>query len=481
MVLVSPLATLALTACAPNLGKMPQLNPFTAYATHKTLEQAKQAPWPNAEWWQAYNDPQLNALMTEALESAPTLAQAQARLNAAAAQAQQAGAAELPQSGAEATLTKLKQSYNNGVPAAFVPQNWNNSAHAELNFSYALDFFGKNRAILKAALSEHEAAAAEAAQTRLALTTSIAAAYGELTQLYADQESAKETVKIRTTTAKLFAQRYQNGLEHQGSLSQAQALQAAAEAEAAALEESLAHTRNRIAALLGQGPDRGLALTQPTLNLSNTVALPSNLEVNLLGQRPDVQAARLRAQAAAQRIKAARADYYPNINLNAYLGYQSLGLNELTRAGSEIGGIGPAINLPLFSGGRIEGTYRQARAEYDAAVATYNGALANALQEVADAYASKQALALQLQKNLQALQAAQRAHNVALSRYRNGLANYLEVLSAEEVLVGNQRTVANLQARSFVLDVAMAKALGGGMEMESPSSTTPPVISQKQS
>lgn len=452
----------SLAGCAPDLGALPRLNPFSSYASTQSLAPGGAAVWPRDDWWKVYNDTQLNGLVDEALQGSPSLASAQARLRVAEAQARQAGAARLPSVSADAEVTRMKQSYNNGVPADFVPQDWNNSSRAALDFSYDFDFFGKNRAALRAATGEAEAARADAAQARLVLVTSVLAAYSDLARLYADRDAADEALAVRTSTADLFAKRAQNGLEHQGSLSQVQALQASAQAELAALDEEIALTRNRLAALAGQGPDRGLALVRPTLSVSEMVGIPQNLEADLLGRRPDIIAARLRAEAAAQRIKVAKAAYYPNVNLSAYLGYQSLGLSDLTKAGSEIGGIGPAISLPLFTGGQVEGGYRAARAEYDAAVASYNDTLAHALQDVADAATSQRALGARLEASLRALDAAQKAHAIALQRYKGGLTSYLEVLNAEGTLIDNRRAVADLQARAFTLNVAMMKALGGG-------------------
>ena len=124
--------------------------------------------------------------------------------------------------------------------------------------------------------------------------------------------------------------------------------------------------------------------------------LPASAGIDLIGRRPDIVAARLRNEAAAKRIDVARADFYPNINLSALVGLQSLGLSNLFHAGSEYGNGGAAISLPIFEGGRLSGRYRGARADYDTAVATYNRTLIGALRDVADIVASRAATARQL-------------------------------------------------------------------------------------
>jgi NodT family efflux transporter outer membrane factor (OMF) lipoprotein len=190
--------------------------------------------------------------------------------------------------------------------------------------------------------------------------------------------------------------------------------------------------------------------------------LPAQLEADLLGRRPDVIAARLSAEAAANRIKVAKAEFYPNVNLTAFIGLQSLGLNMLTKSGSGVGSVGPAITLPIFDSGRLQGNYRGARAQYDEAVASYDETLTKALQEVADSAVSARALDLRLGKSREALAASAKAYNLTRQRYAQGLGTYLDVLTAEDALISNRRAVADLETRAFTLDVALVRALGGG-------------------
>jgi NodT family efflux transporter outer membrane factor (OMF) lipoprotein len=198
--------------------------------------------------------------------------------------------------------------------------------------------------------------------------------------------------------------------------------------------------------------------------LSKASGLPGNLQASLLGRRPDIVAARLRAEAAAKQIDVAGAQFYPDVNLAAFIGFQSLGLNMLSKSGSVTGSIGPAITLPIFDSGRLKGQYKGARAEYDAAVASYNGAVTQALHEVADVGVSQRALAGRLERTQAAVDAATEAHRIAQNRYRGGLATYLEVLNAEDALLANVQALANLRSRRFALDVQLVRALGGGYQ-----------------
>jgi NodT family efflux transporter outer membrane factor (OMF) lipoprotein len=463
------MACLLSASCLCACAAVPKLPPAQAikgpevYAAATSLA-APAADWPSDRWWIAYGDLQLDALIDEALSGSPDLAAAEARVAKAQALASQARAATLPSVTANGSYASVKQSYNNGAPPAFVPQGYNDSGRATLDFTYELDFFGKNRAALAAATSDAQASQAEAAQARLTLSTSVAAAYADLAQQFSDRDAAQDAVRTREQTAQLTADRRENGLENQGASEQAKANLAASRASLAAADESLGLTRNRLAALLGAGPDRGLAIERPKIGALKAFGLPANLQADLIGRRPDVIAARLRAQAGAQRIREAKAQFYPDIDLSAYFGQQSLGLDLLTKASSRIGSIGPAVSLPIFRGGALRANYRGAAADYDAAVASYNGTLTQALRDVADAAVSTRALDARLSESRNAYQASRNAHDIALQRYRGGLSTYLDVLTAEDTMIANQRTVADLEARAFTLDVALVRALGGGFQ-----------------
>lgn len=457
---------LALAACAqlPEMGPPPQIKPAGGWAVEQSLGAPAQ-DWPTDNWWQAYGDAQLDQLIAEAVEAAPSLRIAQARLHCAEAGMQMTDSASSLQVSANASASEDKQTYNLLVPQQQLPQGWNDYGRMTLNFSWDLDFWGRNRAALAAATSELEAQRAELAQARLMLAAGVAANYAELSRLYANRETAVKALEIRQKTSGLFAQRFANGLETRGSVRDADARRAMAEGALLAVDEQIALQRNRIAALLGAGPDRGLAITAPTLKLDRGFGLPGSLSVNLLGRRPDVVAARLRAEAAAKRIDASRAEFYPNVNLAGFFGVHSLGLEHLFKSGSDTGSIGPAISLPIFNGGRLKAQLKGSRSDYDAAVAGYDATVAHALQEVADNAVSQKALGQRLLKAEEAVAAATEAHRVVRNRYEGGLANYLEVLSAEDNLLNSLNAQTNLRALSFTLDIDLQRTLGGGYQV----------------
>ena len=458
---------LGLVGCAqlPSIDPLKPVKPVSAYETNRAFAGPSVA-WPAARWWSDYGDAQLDALIEEALRDSPDMAAASARLSQAEAIAQVAGSPLLPQLGANLSATEQKQSYNGLMPRSALPQGWNDYGQASLGFAWELDFWGKNRAGLAAAISQREASRAEMAQARLSLAAAIATEYAELSRLFAVRETAARSVEVRRKTAQLFDERFRNGLETRGSLDEAKSRLAIAEGDVLMLDEQIGLQRHRLAAWVGAGPDRGLRIERPTLRGDVAFGLPAALAADLLGRRPDIVAARLMVEAEASRIEQKKAEFYPNVNLAALIGLQSLGLDLMHDGGSKFGSVGPAISLPIFTGGRLRGELRSAAAGYDQAVANYDRTLAHALQDVANAGLSQKALSAQLQKSRDAVASAGEAHRVARERYQGGLANYLEVLSAEELLLGTQRAHAILHARAFSLDVALKHALGGGYSTE---------------
>jgi NodT family efflux transporter outer membrane factor (OMF) lipoprotein len=450
-----------LSACAPvpRLGAPPR--PAAMPQSDRALGAEATGSWPDDRWWQRYGDPQLDALEAEALAGSPTFAAAFARIRRADAVAEQAGSALIPEVAADGSLSQTKQSYNNGPPRFIVPKGFHDNTRATIGFNWDADLWGRNRDSLAAATSEAQAVRADAAQARLALTTSLAAAYVDLSRLFTDRDSAAAAAKVRQDTLALTAARRANGLETEGIVSQSLAADRSAQSDVVAIDESIAITRTRIAALLGAGPDRGLAITRPALRQATPQPLPDRLGIDLVARRPDIAARLWRLAAAARRVRAARKDFYPNLTLSGLAGAQSLDLRNIASNGSEIASLGLAIHLPLFSPGRIQGAYRAQRADYDAAVADYDGALVGAVQDVANALATRRTIATRIGQLQAALAASTRAHEVARARYEEGLTSYLGVLTAEDQMIATRRALNALLARGQSADIDLIRALGG--------------------
>jgi len=462
-------ATMALLmagcAAVPDLGPKPAMRTPDSIAANASLKPLANAAWPGEAWWTDYGDPQLEALIAEGLSGSPDVAAAEARLRRAAGLAQQAGAARLPGLDATGQVTVDKQSYNNGFPREFLPQGWLDGGRLAANLNFDLDLWGKNRAALAAAVGERRAAELDARQARLLVAGGIATAYFDLARLHAERDVRDAELTVREASRKLLADRFDHGMENRGSVAQAEAQEAQSRGAVRAIDQAIALRRNQLAELVGAGPDRGLEISRPALVAADH-GVPLDVTTSLIGRRADVLAARDRAQAAADRIKVARADFYPAVSLKALVGLQSLGLENLIEGDSLFGSVGPAVTLPIFRGGQLQGRYRAARAEYDAAVAAYDKLVLGAYREVADAVTARQLLAARLAAAQTGLAAAEEAYDIAQRRYKGGLANYIEVLTVEDRMLEARLTVADLMAAARTADLDLVRAMGGGWRDE---------------
>jgi len=465
-------ALIALNGCAsvPKVGPRPNIARVDSLATARTFA-GSAANWPSDRWWQDFGDPQLDQLINQALAASPTVAQAAARIRLAASQADLARAALLPKAGLMATARYSRITQSIGLPT---DGNWHLLGAGLLNASYNIDLWGRNRSALRAAVSEQSAAAADAAAARLALTTSVAFAYVDLSQLFLRRSVAADALKLRQATLDLVTRRFNAGLDPRTALEQAQAGADAAAGALAATDEAIGLNRNILAALLGAGPDRGLDIQPPELAHRRPPGLPTDAAIGLIGRKPEIVSARWQVEAEGQRIAVARASFYPNVSLAGLIGFASFGLSNLVKDASLIGSVGPAASLPVFDGGRLRANYRGANARYDVAVAQYDEALLRALHDVADAATSLRALPPRQLAVDSAVSREEAAYRLSLMRYRGGLADYQSVLIVENALLDARDQAAALRLRGFVLDIALIDALGGGFRGEPPSDKATP-------
>ena len=418
--------------------------------------------FPADSWWNGLGDPQLSALIEEGLANSPSVDLAAARLATAEAQAMQAGGTVGPSAVIEANGGGQSISQNQGFPPGLIPGNLRTTGRMAGSVFWDPDLWGRNRAALSAARGQAAAARVDAAQARLVLSTGITSIYARLAGQMRLVVAAQQALDTSRVTARLTAGRVEAGLDNRGALAMAEASVAQAEASLHVARQDELVLRHALAAMLGAGPDRGLAIAQPSLSTGLRVSVPASLPLDLIGRRPDIVSARLRVEAAAARIGAARADFYPSINLSAVVGLQSIGLADLVSGNSLFSSLGPALRLPLFAQAGTEGRYREARAGYDQAVAHYDETLLDALREVADALGARRAGHEQLSAANDGLVAASEARRIAELRYREGLTSQLPLLVADQQLVIARRTVAVAESQSLSADVALIRALGGG-------------------
>lgn len=465
---VAVAAALLLTACAtpgPE-GSLPQALEVTPLGTGEGFSAAD---WPAHDWWLAFGDPTLDALVQRALAKAPTLAVAQARVARATALQAGTGAAHAPQLGLSAEATDQRFTAKGLIPPPVAGSTaW--TASLQVGAAWSPDLAGGQRAALQAAIGQRRAAEADLQAARVLIAGHIAAAHFQLAGLLDQRRVLTAAEAQRRQVVALVAERRAAGLDTEIDLQQAQGQVAQARVQGLALDDAVARARHALAELTGQGP-QALQAHAPTLAVPRPLAAHRPLPADLLGRRADLVAARWRVEAATAGTAEARAAFYPSVNLSAFVGLSSLGLDRLLDLGARQYGAGPALHLPLFDGGRLQAQLDSRRAEVGAAVAAYDAALLRALREVADELGTQRALVARQAAQAEATAASEQAYALALARYRAGLGNYLVVLTAQSQVLLQQQAASDLRGRRLATDVALVLALGGGF---APDDGVPP-------
>jgi NodT family efflux transporter outer membrane factor (OMF) lipoprotein len=415
----------------------------------------------SSRWWGAFNDSQLDALIDEALAQSPNIEIARARLDSASAVLRIASSDRLPQASLDAGATRQRLSASGLYPPPYAGATVN-LGQLGVDLSYEIDLVGRVRAEVAAGAAGVAAAQYDLEAARLSLAAAVARTYLDLARHYTVAATLREAFARRNELLQLTDQRARAGLDTVLEVEEARASAASVEADLASNDEEEALLRDELAALVGAGPGRGALLAAPATSSFAAPAIPAVLPADLIGRRADVAAERARVESASAGIKLAEAAFYPNLNLGASLGFQSVNLGSLLGAGARVWSVGPALSLPLFTGGRLRGQLAGRDAEYRSAVARYNETVVGAYREVADAVASLHALEREQAASTAAAAALEHAWQLARDRYRAGLTGYLTVLVAEDKLLAQRRIVVNLDARRADLTVALFRALGGG-------------------
>ena len=418
------------------------------------------APLVVADWWTNFGDSALNQIVDRALAGNPNLRVAQARLERAQAAVDLNSSADGLHLNGEANATRQRFSANSIYPPPLGGGTYTLGT-AQIGASYEFDFFGKNRAAIEAAIGAQRAAQAEVQAARIMLASNVARTYVQLGRLFAQREVAQRSLTQRDEILALIRQRVSGGLDTNVELRQGEGALPESRQLIEQLDEQIALARHALAALTAQAPSAYDALVVP-LRSVQAVPVPDALPADLLGRRADISAARWRIEAAASDVKSAKASFYPNINLSAFVGLASIGLNNLVKASSEQYGIGPALTLPIFDGGRLRANLRGKNADLDAAIESYNGAVIDAVHDAADQISSVHGVERQQVQQASALAAAESAYDLATQRYKAGLGTYLTVLNAEAGVLNQRRLGADLKARALEVQIGLIRALGGG-------------------
>ena len=456
---------LTLGGCASSAGISPTAQPIDA-AQVGVDPQGAAVPAVSTDWWRALGDSVLSELIERALAGNPTLKIAQTRMERAAASVAGARSAQGVQVNGAADVTRQRFSATSIYPPPLGGGIFD-LAEATLGASWEIDFFGRNRAAVEAAVGVQRAAQADALAARNLLAVNVARTYVQLARWIEQREVAQRSLNQRGEILGLIRQRVQGGLDTTVELRQGEGALPETRQQIEQIDEQIAMARNALAAYTAQAPQT-LESTSAPLRTVHLLPKPANVPADLLGRRADIVAARWRVEAASQDVRSAHAQFYPNVNLTAFVGLSSIGLNRLSYAASKEWGVGPAIHLPIFDAGRLRANLSGKTADLDAAVLSYNAAVLDAVHDVADQLSSWRSIERQQTEQDSAQTLAESAYDLATQRYRAGLGTYLTVLNAEANVLTQRRQATDLRARVLDVQIALIRALGGGYGAETP-------------
>ena len=414
-------------------------------------------------WWTTFNDPQLDRLMEQALAANPTLAQALARVREAQSLADSTRAGLAPNISFNAQETRQRFSGHDVIPPPYAgTDRW--EGREGLDLSWTIDFWGRQAALLEQARSRATAAALDLGSARLALSGAVAQAYINLYRSNALADVAQRTQEQRRRILEITRRRVQAGLDTNVELRQASSAVPEARVDLLQAQAAIALDAHQLAALSGQGAAAYAQVLRPTLDPAAILPLPATLPADLLSHRPDVLAARDRIEAAHAGQAAAKAAFYPDINLKAFAGTAAVGLDNLFQGSSGAYGVGPAIHLPVFDAGRLRAQYRGAAAEVEDAVASYNRSVLQAVRETSDQLSLVEALNAQIVQQQRSLEDAEAAYRLAEERYQAGLSTYLTVLTTETAVLNARREHVALVSDQAIARVNLLLAVGGSFD-----------------
>lgn len=409
------------------------------------------------EWWTVFADPALDDLEKRAEAASPTLAAALARYDQARAAAGVAASDLYPTVGVSGEASRDRVSA--GRPLSTGTARTYDNFVVGGSLSYELDLWGRVRNSVKAANAEAVASGGDLASAKLSLQASVADAYLRLRGLDAQADLLNRSVAAFERALKLTDTRHSGGIASGIDVNRARTVLGNARAQVSAVANERAATEHELAALTGVLPSEfSLAARSDMLDVPDiAVGVPSEL----LQRRPDIAAAERRVFAANALIGVAKAAWFPSVGLGAAGGWQTTH-GDLLKTPNTFWSLGPLSALmTLFDGGARKSQVRISRAEYEEVAANYRTTVLGAFQDVEDAVAAMHHLETQASAQGEAAQAAQRTSEIALSRYRDGAADYLEVVTAQTDALDAQRSWISVQTARMRANVAYVRAMGG--------------------
>jgi multidrug efflux system outer membrane protein len=417
-----------------------------------------------------FNDAQLTAYIGEALTNSWDIKIAAARVLQAEANLKVVRSQFFPSINAGGDIYTARTSQRGllGSQSGVNPQRGYGDVFLSMN-AYEVDLWGRIRRANQAARAQLLANVEAQHAVRQTLVAAVAAAYLDLLEFDLELDISQRSYNGRTISLELTRSRESGGVASKQDVYQAQILVSTAEAAIAESHKQIEQQENQLCILLGRNPGtlaRGKKLTAQTLRAEVPPGLPSSL----LERRPDLRAAEQQLIAANADIGQAKAAFYPQVSLTGVYGHQSVALSDLFTGAARAWQFGPAVTLPLFTGGRLRGNLKLAQARFQESVYTYQQKVQDAFRDVSDSLIAYQRTQEFRQKQEERTQANRNAADMATVRYEGGVTSYLEVIYNEEQLFDAELVLAQARRNELLSVVDLYRALGGGWTESGPQS-----------
>ena len=427
------------------------------------LDIAGGGDWPDKEWWKRYQDPTLDQLIELGLASSPTLATAHARYDSARQSVRIAGAESGVRVDASGDAQRQRLSDNGMFPPRLLGFTWYNQFDLGLQASYTFDWWGKQRGAIEAAMDQAHAAQADRSAAALMLASSIADAYFGWQADQGRIALARERAAVVEQEGAIADARVRADLDAAENTDRSNLALGAAREQIAALEGSAKLRVVALAALVGRSIAELPALqSKPLPALSGN--LPDDVKIDLISRRADITASRWRVESAERNRDSARAEFFPDVTVNALLGLSSINASKLIEYGSRVPQAAAAVHLPIFDAGRLEARYGATQAAIDAAVATYQDTVVSAARDVAAQASTRAQIAAQRTQRVIEVDSAHQLQRSAAARVTQGITDARTELTAAESWIEQRDALLQLDAAALSADVALQRALGGGYE-----------------
>jgi multidrug efflux system outer membrane protein len=435
--------------------------------------------WPQARWWTRYHDPQLDALIDQALRDAPSMVIARSRVAQAKSDVELVSTGSSLQVVALGLLDREHVSahgflgpFAGNLPTLGLTGPWYTEGIVGLGASLNVDIWGKQRAQIAASLGVSNARLAETSAVEIEISTDVGQLYYGIQTTYQLIDLLEESHEVATFAMQAHEARVARGIEPRTRLEEARAEQLSVRRQIVAAQGQIKQFRESLRALMGAGPE-GLPAIEPVALPRSHAALPDTLSYELLARRPDLQAMRWLVQSSFDRIDAAKAAFYPSFNIKAFFGLDALRLADLfTHASQQINLI-PGLYLPIFDGGRLNANLGGARAASNTLIEQYNEAVLNAVRDVAQTGSRLEALDAEVQLQKQRVQSVAFVRDSAEAHYQRGLASRLTALEARRPVIAEQVALLTLDSQALGQEIALTKALGGGYRADPPVELKP--------